>query len=88
MIDTITSFDFREFFRSFLAGDINLLTGLVWFVIASLLSMLGGAIGGMLLARKDLGYQFSAMLGALFGPAGMIPAIILGLIALSIFNNF
>ncbi|AUB39586.1 ABC-type spermidine/putrescine transport system, permease component II [Nostoc flagelliforme CCNUN1] len=50
--------------------------------------MVGGAIGGMLLAGKDIGYQFSAMLGALFAPAGVIPAILLGLAALNLLTNY
>ena len=32
---------------------------------------LGGAIGGVLLARKDLGYSLSAMIGGLVGPLGI-----------------
>ncbi len=67
-------------------GDINLITGLVWILIATLLSMVGGAIGGMLLAGKEVGYKFSAMLGSLFGPAGVIPAMLLGLFLLNFLN--
>jgi hypothetical protein len=45
--------------------------------------MIGGAISGMIIAGEEIGYQFSAMLGSLFAPAGVIPAIILGLFILS-----
>ncbi|CCH65620.1 hypothetical protein RINTHM_11600 [Richelia intracellularis HM01] len=45
--------------------------------------MVGGAISGMIIAGKEIGYLFSAMLGGLFAPAGVIPAMILGLFILS-----
>lgn len=74
----------QELWSSFMAGDINLATGIVWLAIATSFSIVGGAIGGMLLAGKDLGYQLSAMIGGLFGPAAVIPATIVGLVALRI----
>lgn len=72
----------QDFWHSFLAGDINLATGIVWLAIAIGFSILGGAIGGALLAGKDIGYRLAAMIGGLFGPAAVIPATILGLVAL------
>jgi hypothetical protein len=69
---------------SFFNEDINLATGLVWLAIAVAFSIAGGAIGGMLLAGKDLGYRLSSMIGGLFGPAAIIPAAVLGLLALSL----
>jgi hypothetical protein len=72
---------------SLAVGDINIVTGLVWLLIATVFSMVGGAIGGILLAGKDLGYEFSAILGSLFGPTGVIPAIVLGLVVLNLLTN-
>ncbi|OUL32400.1 hypothetical protein BV372_19190 [Nostoc sp. T09] len=77
-----------NFFTSFASGELNISTGIVWVLIATILSMIGGAIGGILLAGKDIGYQFSAILGGLFGPAGVIPAILLGLAVLNFLTNF
>ncbi len=71
-----------------LSGDINLMTSLVWLVIAAGLSIVGGAIGGVLLAGKDLGYELAAITGGLLGPAGVIPAIFIGLVLLNYLNNF
>ncbi|MEH2080609.1 MAG: hypothetical protein V7K89_11550 [Nostoc sp.] len=88
MIDILTNSTVRDFLTSLADGDLNIVTGLVWIVIATVLSMVGGAIGGMLLAGKDIGYQFSAMLGALFAPAGVIPAILLGLVILNLLTNY
>ncbi|MEH2292896.1 hypothetical protein [Nostoc sp.] len=77
-----------NFLKTLADGDLNLATEFVWVIIATALSMVGGAIGGMLLAGKDIGYSFSAMLGALFAPAGVIPAILLGLAALNFLTNY
>jgi hypothetical protein len=77
-----------NFLTSLADGDLNIATELVWLIIATALSMIGGAIGGMLLAGKDIGYHLSAMLGALFAPAGAIPAILLGLAALNFLTNY
>ncbi|BAY22906.1 hypothetical protein NIES2100_26700 [Calothrix sp. NIES-2100] len=73
---------------NFLSGELNITTVILTLIIATLVSMLGGAIGAMLLAGKDLGYKFSATLGGLFGPAGVIPAVVLGLAVLNLFTNF
>ncbi|AKG23768.1 hypothetical protein [Calothrix sp. 336/3] len=72
-----------NYITSFVTGEITLLTGITWLAIATLFSMLGGAIGGMLLAGEEFGYSFSAMIGSLFGPAGVVPAVIIGLIIIS-----
>jgi hypothetical protein len=88
MRDILTNPTLRDFLTSLANGDLNIVTGLVWIVIAIALSMVGGAIGGMLLAGKDIGYQFSAMLGALFAPAGVIPAILLGFAILNLLRHY
>ncbi|ABA24194.1 conserved hypothetical protein [Trichormus variabilis ATCC 29413] len=78
----------REFLTNMVTSDVTFITGLFWLVVATLISMIGGAIGGMILAGKDIGYGFSATIGALFAPAGVIPAIILGLGLLNFLSNY
>ncbi|RUR84702.1 hypothetical protein ACF3DV_20595 [Chlorogloeopsis fritschii PCC 9212] len=77
-----------EVFTSLAGNDINLVTVLIYLVIATVLSLVGGAIGGILLAGEELGNQFAAMIGGLFAPAGVIPAIVLGLILLNFCPKF
>ncbi|NEP46487.1 MAG: hypothetical protein F6K35_47750 [Okeania sp. SIO2H7] len=72
----------KDFLNNLTAGEITLLTGIFWLGVAAALSIVGGAIGGVLLAGKDLGYRLSAMIGGLFGPVGVIPAVLLGLAVL------
>jgi hypothetical protein len=74
----------NKLITSLVAGEVNFFTGLIWLIIATFMSMAGGAIGGLLIARKDLGYELSAILGGFFGPAGVIPTILLGLAILNI----
>ncbi len=88
MRDILTNSSVINFLTSLADGNLNIATEFVWVIIATALSMVGGAIGGMLLAGKDIGYQFSAMLGALFAPAGAIPAILLGLAVLNWLTNY
>jgi hypothetical protein len=38
----------RELFTSLMADELNLTTGFIWFLVATVISMIGGAIGGML----------------------------------------
>ncbi len=88
MADILTNYDLSGMVTSLMAGDLNLLTGFIWFLVATVASMVGGAIGGMLLAGEELGYNFAAILGGLFGPAGVIPGAILGLIVLNLLSSF
>ncbi|BAZ40204.1 hypothetical protein NIES4101_61650 [Calothrix sp. NIES-4101] len=69
---------------SLTADEVNFFTGMIWLIVGTFISMAGGAIGGLLIARKDLGYELSAILGGFFGPAGVIPTILLGLAILNI----
>jgi hypothetical protein len=78
----------NDLLTSLLAGDLNTITIFLWVLVATVLSLIGGAIGGMLLASKDIGYQLSAILGALFAPAGVIPAILVGLAVLNFLANY
>ncbi|MEO1428757.1 MAG: hypothetical protein AAFS12_19335 [Cyanobacteria bacterium J06632_19] len=87
MTDILTNYDLSGMVTNLLTGELNLLTGFIWFIVATIVSMIGGAVGGMLLAGEELGYNFAAILGGLFGPAGVIPGAILGLIVLNLLSH-
>ncbi|MGK7956286.1 MAG: hypothetical protein AB4063_13710 [Crocosphaera sp.] len=72
----------QDFFSNLMAGEITLITGIFWVLFAGLISMIAGAIGGILLAGKDIGYELAAILGSLFGPAGVLPVAAIGLVVL------
>jgi hypothetical protein len=67
------------FIQDFTHQRVTLETAVVWLLIAIAFSIVGGAIGGIVLAGKDLGVQLAAMIGGLYGPAAIIPAATLGL---------
>lgn len=87
-MDIFSSDIFTHFITFIANSDLNIITGLLWVLVAIIFSMIGGAIGGMLLAGKHLGYDLSAIIGGLFGPAGGIPAVLLGLLVLNYLLNF
>ncbi|WP_016949617.1 hypothetical protein [Anabaena sp. PCC 7108] len=87
MFDFLNNPAFKEFLYS-LNTELNFTTAFTWLIIAVILSMIGGAIGGMILAGKDLGYKFAATIGSLFAPAGIIPALILGLLMMNFLSNY
>ncbi|MGB5593954.1 MAG: hypothetical protein WBM32_13655 [Crocosphaera sp.] len=72
----------QDFFANLMAGEITLVTGIFWVLFAAVISTIAGAIGGIILAGKDLGYELAAILGSLFGPAGVIPMAAIGLVVL------
>lgn len=72
----------QAFSGNLVSGEITLVTGLFWLLVAAIISTISGAIGGILLAGKDLGYELAAILGSLFGPAGVIPVAAIGLVVL------
>jgi len=51
--------------------------------LALVLGMLGGAATGARLAGKYLGNGLAAMMGAIFGPAAVVPAALLGVALLA-----
>ena len=68
----------QSWIQDFVTQRITLVTGLVWLLIAVSFSIIGGAVGGVFIAGKDLGPRLAAMIGGLYGPAAMIPAAGLG----------
>ena len=67
------------FILDFMGQRVTVATGAVWLLIAIAFSIVGGALGGVVLAGKELGPRLSAMIGGLYGPAAIIPAATLGL---------
>ena len=65
------------------AGQIGAATAVLWLLAAFVLSVAGGAVAGVRLAGKDLGNELAAMMGAMFGPTAVLPAVLVGLIVLA-----
>ena len=74
----------RNLITSLVSGEISLITGIVWLLIAIILSMVSGAMSSMLLFGREVGYELSAIFGSFSAPFAVIPTIIFGLILIQI----
>ncbi len=73
----------QDLFARLGAGQIGPATALLWLLLAFVLALVGGALAGMRLAGKDLGNELAAMMGAMFGPTAVLPAVAIGLVVLA-----
>jgi hypothetical protein len=69
--------------QQLLQGNITSLTGAILCVAALALGALGGALGGILVGGKHIGYGLSAMMGTFFGPIAALPGVLAALLLLS-----
>lgn len=56
---------------------------LEYIALALVASLIGGAIGGIVVGGKHLGNELAAMLGGFYGPMAAVPGAILAFIILS-----
>ena len=68
--------------QELLQGHITWLTGAVLCVGALALGALGGALGGILVGGRHIGYGLSAMMGTFFGPIAALPGVLAALLVL------
>jgi hypothetical protein len=59
-------------------------SGLLLLGLALVCGALGGAIGGILVGGKALGYELAASMGSFFGPIASVPGVLIGLLLLGI----
>ncbi len=64
-------------------GNITWATAAILCVGALLLGALGGALGGILVGGKHIGYGVAAMMGTFFGPIAALPGVLIALCALN-----
>jgi len=53
-------------------------------IVGLVASGIGGAAGGVLTGGKAIGNQLAALMGSFYGPVGVIPGLVVGLIALAL----
>lgn len=59
-------------------------TALALFALALPLALIGGAASGLKLGAEALGRELAALMGALFGPTAVLPAVLVGLVVLAL----
>jgi len=52
------------------------------FVLALLLALAAGAVGGLKIGADALGKELAALMGAFYGPTSVLPAVLIGLLVL------
>ena len=57
---------------------------LLLLVLGVVLAAAAGAISGMKIGAEATGKELAAMLGALYGPTAVLPAVVMGLVILDI----
>jgi len=68
--------------NSLMSGEITLITGILWFIIATIVGAIGGAIGGIVVGGEHMGNELAAMMGSFFGPMAAAPGILIALLIL------
>lgn len=68
--------------QEFAEGRITWSTGSLLCVAALCCGALGGALGGVLVGGKHIGYGLAAMMGVFFGPIAALPGVLIALVAL------
>jgi hypothetical protein len=64
-------------------GGVTWTSGGLFCVVALALGAAGGAIGGVLIGGKHIGFGPSAMMGMFFGPVAALPGVLAALLLLS-----
>lgn len=64
----------------------TLSTGAGLVLLAFVLAAAGGAIAGTRIAGDYLGKELAAMMGAVFGPCSVVPAMVVGLALIALFS--
>lgn len=69
----------ENIFNALLNGEITLISGFFWCLIALVISAIGGAFGGIIVGGKHLGYELAAMFGAFYGPVAAVTGVAIAL---------
>jgi len=63
-------------------GSVTWLTSSLYCVLALALGAVGGALGGVLVGGRHIGYGLAAMMGTFFGPLAALPGVLVALVVL------
>jgi hypothetical protein len=64
-------------------GSLCILGAAVALIVGTAASIIGGALGGIMVGGKALGNELAAMMGGFYGPLAGVAGIVLGLIVLA-----
>ncbi len=64
-------------------GDISIIGAAVALIVGTAASIIGGALGGIMVGGKAIGNELAAMMGGFYGPLAGVAGIVVGLIVLA-----
>lgn len=68
------------------SGDLSIVVAAVALIAGTAATLVGGAIGGVVVGGKALGNELAAMMGGFYGPLAGVPGIVVGLIVLALLS--
>jgi hypothetical protein len=68
------------------SGDLSIVVAAVALIAGTAASLIGGAIGGVVVGGKALGNELAAMMGGFYGPLAGVPGLLVGLIVLALLS--
>jgi hypothetical protein len=64
-------------------GDFSIIGAAVALIVGTAASIIGGALGGIVVGGKAIGNELAAMMGGFYGPLAGVAGMVLGLIVLA-----
>lgn len=59
-------------------------SAVIAFIVGLIAAGLGGAGGGVFVGGKAIGNELAALMGGFYGPLGVVPGLLVGMIALAL----
>jgi len=78
----------EEIINTVSSGEITIVTIIIWTVFSIFVGALGGALGGMVVGGKHIGYEMAAWMGAFYGPVAAVPGAFMALTLLMLIQEF
>ena len=68
------------------SGDLSIVVAAAALIAGTAATLVGGAIGGVVVGGKALGNDLAAMMGGFYGPLAGVPGVVVGLIVLALLS--
>lgn len=65
-------------------GELSIVGAAVALMAGTAASLVGGALGGIVVGGKALGNELAALMGGFYGPLAGVPGLVVGLIVLAL----
>lgn len=66
------------------SGDLTIIGAAIALAVGTAASLVGGALGGVVIGGKALGNELAALMGGFYGPLAGVPGLVVGSIVLAL----